>query len=136
MIRKLTILVIISLSTSMICLVGSAVFANFCLMFPFDAMVNVFCVWLMFSFGDAVWNRMLAVCSGKTCFDRKTDQSSVSMATREPTQSVSVASSSQALPSDVIEHHQRVPSASVTSNSQAAPPNGSSAMPTIIECTA
>ena len=59
LIRKSTSLVVVACLTS-ICTLGiGAVVRGFALLIPIDVTVNVICVWLMFSFTNQVWKRIL-----------------------------------------------------------------------------
>eukprot|EP01084_Bolivina_argentea_P078832 143056_1 len=59
--RKQTALVLVICITSMVVLALGA-FTLISLIMPLDAIVNAFCIWLMFSFSDPIWNKITHCC--------------------------------------------------------------------------
>eukprot|EP01083_Nonionella_stella_P314746 1135159_1 len=61
-IRKQTILVLIASISSFAAFAGGAIIPGLSLTIPLDAIINTFCVWLMFSFADPIWNKIVKTC--------------------------------------------------------------------------
>eukprot|EP01083_Nonionella_stella_P076161 207402_1 len=62
-IRKQTILVLIaSISSFAVFAGGALLLPGLSLMMPVDGIINTFCIWLMFSFADPIWNKIVKTC--------------------------------------------------------------------------
>eukprot|EP01083_Nonionella_stella_P076698 209129_1 len=60
--RKQTTLVLVICITSMFVLALGALLYGVSLLMPLDALINAFCIWLMFSFSDPIWNKITHFC--------------------------------------------------------------------------
>eukprot|EP01084_Bolivina_argentea_P256803 432520_1 len=62
LIRKQTILVIIACLSSFIVMVVGVAFPPIALLVHVDVVINSFCVYMLFSFSDKIWNRIMDIC--------------------------------------------------------------------------